>query len=59
MCALSDMKNSQISGIGSPYTTIADTPLVFSTIKKDISYALVTSVSCDGNCSALVIKNIK
>ncbi|NLD99798.1 MAG: hypothetical protein GX640_07980 [Fibrobacter sp.] len=59
MCALSDMKNGKISGIGNTYSTINEIPVVFDTIKKDISYALVTSVSCDGNCSALVIKNIK
>jgi 3-oxoacyl-[acyl-carrier-protein] synthase II len=58
MCALSDLKNKQISGCGAPYPTLNDMPLVFNTIKKECSYALVTSVSCDGNCSAVIIKNV-
>ncbi|HEX3018716.1 MAG TPA: beta-ketoacyl synthase N-terminal-like domain-containing protein [Chitinispirillaceae bacterium] len=56
-CALSDLKNGTISGTGTPYKTLNDLPVVFETIKKNSSIAMVTSVSCDGNCSAVILKN--
>lgn len=59
MCALSDLKNGTISGTGNAYKTRNDLPLVFNTIKKDSTFTLVTSVSCDGNCSAIILKNRK
>jgi 3-oxoacyl-[acyl-carrier-protein] synthase II len=58
LCALSDMKNNRISGIGENYTTLDGINVVFSTIQKGSTYALVTSFACDGNCSALIIKNV-
>jgi len=59
MCALSDLRNSRISGTGPAYNTIGDIPLVFDTVQKESTYVLVTSFSCDGNCGALVLKNVK
>lgn len=58
LCALSDMKNNRISGIGENYTSLDGINVVFSTIQKSSTYALVTSFACDGNCSALIIKNV-
>jgi len=58
LCALSDMKNNRISGIGENYSSLDGINVVFSTIQKGSTYALVTSFACDGNCSALIIKNV-
>jgi 3-oxoacyl-(acyl-carrier-protein) synthase len=58
-CAVSDLKNRQISGIGAPYSCIDNVPLVFSTLKKDSEYCIVNSVSCDGNCGAILVKNVE
>lgn len=56
-CALSDLKNGTVSGIGTAYKSFNDLPLVFDSIQKQSKFALVTSVSCDGNCGAIIIKN--
>lgn len=58
-CALSDLKNGTISGNTTAYKTLHDLPVVFNTIKKDSTITMVTSVSCDGNCSAIILKNRK
>ncbi len=58
-CALSDLKNGTISGTTTAYNTLCDLPVVFNTIKKESTFAMVTSVSCDGNCSAIILKNRK
>jgi 3-oxoacyl-(acyl-carrier-protein) synthase len=58
VCAIADMKNDTITGIGESYPIQGKINLVFSTIQKTSTYALVTSFSCDGNCSAVVIKNV-
>jgi 3-oxoacyl-[acyl-carrier-protein] synthase II len=58
MCALSDMKNQRISGTGPAYPTINPIPLVFETAHRESDYSLVTSLSCEGNCSAIILKNI-
>lgn len=58
LCALSDMKNNQITGIGNSYAVIDNINLTFTTIQKVSTYALVTSFSCDGNCSAIILKNV-
>ncbi|MDO5576897.1 MAG: hypothetical protein Q4F84_07440, partial [Fibrobacter sp.] len=58
ICALSDMKNNKISGINSQYQTIDDIPLVFGQQNKESNYALVTSFSSEGNCSAIILKNV-
>ncbi|NLG19475.1 MAG: hypothetical protein GX556_19300 [Fibrobacter sp.] len=58
MCALADLKNSRISGVQPSYKTIGNIPLVFETVQKESQYALVTSFSCDGNCGALILKNV-
>lgn len=57
-CALSDMKNKKISGTGNVYKTVEDIPLVFQSQNKESTYALVTSFSCEGNCSAVILKNV-
>ena len=59
MCALSDLKKGRISGTNSVYKAMNDIPLVFNTIQKESNFALVTSFSCDGNCSAVILKNVK
>ncbi|MBN1600919.1 MAG: hypothetical protein JW915_04875 [Chitinispirillaceae bacterium] len=58
-CAITDLKNGQISGIGNSYSCFNSIPLVFSPIKKDNTFCIVNSVSCDGNCSAVLIKNVE
>lgn len=58
-CALSDLKNGTISGIGKSYKTRSDVPVVTEAIKKESVYTMVTSVSCDGNCSVIILKNRK
>lgn len=57
-CALSDLKNKKISGKAKPYQTIDDIPLVFEPQNKESTYALVTSFSCEGNCSVVILKNV-
>ena len=57
-CALSDLKNNKISGKAKPYQTIDDIPLVFEPQNKESTYALVTSFSCEGNCSVVILKNV-
>jgi 3-oxoacyl-(acyl-carrier-protein) synthase len=59
-CAISDMKNNRITGIEDSYDTANDINLVSGTIEsKESEYALVTSYSCDGNCSTIILKNLK
>jgi 3-oxoacyl-(acyl-carrier-protein) synthase len=58
LCALSDMKNNRITGIGDSYAVTDNINITFSTIQKVSTYALVTSFSCDGNCSAIILKNV-
>ena len=58
ICALSDLKNGTISATPSSYPTIDNIPLVKSTIRKNSRYALIISCSCEGNCSALILKNV-
>ncbi|MGD9201019.1 MAG: beta-ketoacyl synthase N-terminal-like domain-containing protein [Chitinispirillia bacterium] len=56
-CALSDMKNSRITGTGVSYETRNNINLVSETKNKFKSrYVLVTSFSCDGYCSSIIIK---
>jgi 3-oxoacyl-(acyl-carrier-protein) synthase len=57
-CALTDLNNGQISGIGDAYSCFNSIPLVLSPIKKDSRFCIVNSVSCDGNCSAVLIKKV-
>lgn len=59
-CAISDMKNRRISGIGSSYEVQNDINLVSETIEnRESEYVMITSFSYEGNCASLVIKNIK
>jgi len=58
VCALSDMKNNRISGIGDDYPVIDNINIVRTTIQKKSTYVLVTSMACDGNCSAIILKNV-
>ncbi len=55
-CTLSDMKNSRITGIPDEYETDTDIDIVFKTREKDIGYAIINSVSPQGNCSSIIIK---
>ncbi len=57
-CAISDMKKGTISGIDEQYETTNKIELVKGVHSKPSSYVLVTSFSCEGNCSAIVLKNI-
>ena len=57
-CAISDMKNARISGVGVRYARRGDCNLVADTISNRSSrFALVNSFSCDGFCASLVLKN--
>jgi 3-oxoacyl-[acyl-carrier-protein] synthase II len=57
LCALADMKANRIHGIpGTPYPSIASISPVFGSVEKTIHYMLVSSYSCDGNCSAVILK---
>lgn len=58
VCALSDMKNNIVTGIGDSYPINDSVALTFDTINKNSTFALVTSFSCTGNCSAIVLKNV-
>jgi 3-oxoacyl-(acyl-carrier-protein) synthase len=58
-CAISDLKNKTISGIGESYSCFNSIPLVFSQVQKDSRFCIVNSVSCDGNCSAVLLKNVE
>lgn len=56
LCALSDMTNNRITGIpGDSYPVINSINPVFGVMEKKSSKVLVTSVSCDGNCSAILL----
>ena len=59
-CAISDMKNSRISGTGMSYEVQNGINLISET-KENLQseYAMLTSFSFEGNCAALVIKNTK
>jgi 3-oxoacyl-[acyl-carrier-protein] synthase II len=54
-CAVSDLINGQISG-NATYATPGGLPLVKKTFQKSSAFALVTSFSCEGNCSAVILK---
>ena len=59
-CAISDMKNRRISGTGTSYEAQNDINLISETIEnRESEYVMLTSFSYEGNCAALVIKNIK
>ncbi len=58
VCALSDMKNNRVTGIGDSYPMNDNVALAFNTINKISTFVLVTSFSCAGNCSAIVLKNV-
>jgi len=59
LCALSDMKNGTISGYngngGARYTTRGSIPLVNETVRKESRNVLVTSFSCEGHCSVIIL----
>lgn len=57
-CAVSDMKNNRITGTGNSYETLNDINLVSETMEnRESEHALITSFSCEGYCSSLIIKN--
>lgn len=57
-CTIADMKQGRISGRSGNYATVDKCPLVFESMQKTSNHAMVISMSCEGNCSALVIKNV-
>ncbi|MCX7726146.1 MAG: hypothetical protein N2053_04795 [Chitinispirillaceae bacterium] len=60
LCTICDIHDKRISGIrDEKYPPLKGINLVFGTVSSEINYAIVTSYSCDGNCSAVVLKNIK
>lgn len=59
LCTIADMRNNRISGIcDEPYETTGSVNVVFGSIERQIAHVLVSSCSCDGNCSALILKNV-
>ncbi len=59
-CALSDMKQGRISGVGNAYPLRRDVDLVFGArTSAMVDYVLVNSFSCDGYCGSIVLKNRK
>ena len=60
LCALADIKANRIHGIpGTRYPSIASISPVFGIVEKEISCMLVSSYSCDGNCSAVILRKAK
>lgn len=58
-CALSDIRNKRISGTGASYEVDSGIALVSEDITgRETEYLLLTAFSCDGNCSAMVIRNL-
>ncbi|MBN1308755.1 MAG: hypothetical protein JXA18_12600 [Chitinispirillaceae bacterium] len=59
LCALADMKKNRISGIpAAPYSSIGPVRPVFGGMDATIRHVLVSSFSCDGNCSAIILKKV-
>ncbi|MBN1576937.1 MAG: hypothetical protein JW913_10310 [Chitinispirillaceae bacterium] len=59
LCALADMKKNRISGIPTaPYATTSPLRPVFGGVDATIRHLLVSSFSCDGNCSAIILKKV-
>ncbi len=57
LCALADMNKKRVHGIPySPYPVISSINVVFGVLEKAADYVLVSSYSCDGNCSAVIIR---
>ncbi|MBN1759029.1 MAG: hypothetical protein JW863_11965 [Chitinispirillaceae bacterium] len=59
LCALADMAENRITGIpDAAYPTSAPIQTVFGRETKQVTNVLVTSASCDGNCSAVILKKV-
>lgn len=59
-CAIADLKDNSITGIGSSYEVMGGVNLISETITdRKSNYALVTSFSSDGNCGSLILKNVE
>ena len=59
-CALTDMANNRITGIGTAYPVRATPNLVVNDIAgKHVDSVLVTSFSCDGNCGSIILRNLQ
>jgi 3-oxoacyl-(acyl-carrier-protein) synthase len=57
-CALADMKNRGITGIGAACDSSAPIDLVCESRSNiDSSFVAVTSFACDGNCATIILKN--
>ncbi|MDG5816048.1 beta-ketoacyl synthase N-terminal-like domain-containing protein [Chitinispirillales bacterium ANBcel5] len=58
-CAVSDMKNDTVSGTAIQFDpSDSNIMLLTEKIQKKSTYAIVTSFSCEGNVSAVVLKNV-
>ena len=59
LCAISDMANNRISGIPEEgYATDLSINAIFGNRSETVKNVLVTSASCDGNCSAVILKKV-
>ncbi|MBD3418709.1 MAG: hypothetical protein GF398_01195 [Chitinivibrionales bacterium] len=59
MCALADLQNNRITGVGTDYEAVENLNLVTGNVQADSSpYALLLSSSCDGNCGSFILKNV-
>ncbi len=57
-CALSDMKNRNLSGAGRNYACAADIDLVLETrTGVESNIVAITSFACDGNCATIILRN--
>lgn len=60
LCALADMQQNTLSGIpGTPYPTIGQVRPVFGRVPLRADHVLVTSASCEGHCSAVVLRRME
>lgn len=58
-CALADMRNNRITGIGSSYEVMNNLNVVTADKENmESEYILLTSFSSDGYCSSLIIKSV-
>lgn len=56
ICALTDLRSGSVSGLTPDYDTVGGISLAADGTATTGDYALVQSLSCDGNCSCLIIK---
>ena len=59
LCAIADMTAGRITGAGASGAAVGNLNLVTGTLTRRVEYVLVNAFSCDGNCSCIVLKNLK